>query len=357
MKPLTVVAILLLLSGSAQAADPPGAAASMPADGVMPEMPPMIATGSIAIKVVQGTKGGPKIGPDKVTVELYGRGGKLRTIETKLDAGGVAMIKELPLSMTFQPKVTVQHGGASYTEIGEIMNSEHPTQEIAVKVFETSDKDPQLQVAMWHLIVKPAEKGGMDVVEMLVVRNMADSAYLGTPDAEGRRISIAMSLPKGVKKVDQMGGSLHDCCASVVDGRLLSKAPLSPGMSQLKFHYIVPTPEGKAEIKLVAPAAAKQLMVFVPQDSKGFESDTLKIGQLRNVHDSPMQAYTVVDIAAGQEISFTLPGMPRAVVKPSALVSTIPKILAALGGVILVILCIVVLLIRRPETEVEVDAV
>ena len=332
---------------------------AMPAGPVATSRPaaPKDGTGLIAIRAVQGTKGGPKIGPgDKVTVELYGRGGKLRTIETKLDAGGVAMIKDLPLSMTFQPKVIVQHGGASYTEIGEIMNSEHPTQEIVVKVFETSDKDPQLQVAMWHLIVKPAEKGGMDVVEMLVISNMADSAYLGTPDAEGRRISVALSLPKGVKKVDQMGGALHDCCTSVVDGRLLSKAPLAPGMSQLKFHYIAPTPKGKAEVKLVAPAAAKQLMVFVPQDSGGFSSDTLKIGQVRNVHDRPMQAYTLFDISAGQEISFTLSGMSSPVPKASMLVSTLPKILAALGGVILVILCIVVLLIRRPETEGQVDA-
>ncbi|MDP6544023.1 MAG: hypothetical protein QGH60_08540 [Phycisphaerae bacterium] len=327
---------------------------AMPVDAMATSRPaaPKDGTGLIAIRAVQGTKGGPKIGPDKVTVELYGRGGKLRTIETKLDTGGVAMIKGLPLSMTFQPKVTVQHAGSSYSEIGEIMDAGHPTQEIAVKVFETSDKDPQLQVAMWHLIVQPAEKGGMDVVEMLVVRNMADSAYLGTPDAEGRRISVALSLPKGVLKVDKMEGALHDCCASVVGGRLISKAPLAPGMSQLKFHYIVPTPDGKAEVKLVAPAAAKQLMVFVPQGVKGLDSDTLKIGMLRDVRDRPMQAYTVSDISAGQEISFTLPGMPKAVAKASPF----PKILAALGGVILIILCIVVLLTRRPETEGQADA-
>jgi len=331
---------------------------SMPAGAVATSRPadipaPKDGTGLIAIKTVQGTNGGPPIGPDKVTVELYGRGGKLRTIETKLDAKGAAMIKGLPLGAPFQPKVLVEHAGTSYSKIGEIMNAGRPTQTVTVKVFETSDKDPQWEVAMWHLIVQPSEKGGMQVDETLAVRNMTDTAYLGPPDAEGRRISVALSLPKGVRKVDKMGGALHDCCASVVDGRLLSKAPLAPGMSQFRLNYTVPTPEGKAEVDLVAPAAAKQLMVFVPKDSKGFGSATLKAGDVFNVHNRPMQAYMVSGISAGQKISFTLPGMPKAVAKASP----IPKILAALGGVILVILCIVVLLIRRPETEGQVDAV
>ena len=89
MKPLTVIMIILLLSVSAPAVDPPGAATSMPGG----TMPPTVATGSIAIEAVQGTKGGPKIGADEVTVELYGRGGRLRTIDTKLDAHGVTTIK------------------------------------------------------------------------------------------------------------------------------------------------------------------------------------------------------------------------------------------------------------------------
>ncbi len=320
---------------------------------VVGAMPAKATTGSIAIKAVQGTKGGPKIGADTVIVELYGRGGKLRTIETKLDADGVVMIEDLPLGAPFQPKVTVQHAGASYTKIGEIISPEHPARSVSVTVHETSDKDPQLQVAMWHLIVQPAEKGGMKVVETLAIRNLSDSAYLGTPDAEGRRISIALSLPKGVKKLDKIGGALDECCTSVVNGRLLSKAPLVPNMSQLVLEYTVPTPEGSAEVSLVAPAAAKQLMVFVPTDIKGFGSDSLKPGDTFTVRERPMQSYMVSDVSAGQTISFSIGGMGR----PVAKASIIPKVLAALGGLILIVLCVVVLLIRRPEEQVEVDAV
>ena len=349
MKPLTVVAILLLLSGSAQAVDPPGAATSMPADGVMPEMPPMIVTGSIAVKAVQGTKGGPKIALDEVTVELYGQGGKMQTIEAKLDEHGVVMIENLPLVAPFRPRVIVKHGGTPYTKDGEVMDAENPAQDIEITVFETSDKDPQLEVAMWHLILHPVEKGGLKVNETLAVRNMNDSAYLGTPDAEGRRIAIAIPLPKGVKKVDKVSGGLDECCTSVVNGRLLSKSPIKPGISQLRFQYTVPASGGSVAVDLVAPMVARQLMIFIPKDTEGFSSDHLKAGEVFDVHGKPMQAYTISDISAGQKISFTIAGpIPKA--------SSLPKILAALGGVILVILCIVVLLIRRPEGELESNA-
>ena len=315
-------------------------------------MPAKATTGSIAVKVVQGTKGGPKIGADKVVVELYGRGGKLRTIETKLDANGVVMVEDLPLGAPFQPKVIVQHAGASYTQIGEIINAETPARNVSITVFETSDKAPQLEVAMWHLIVKPAEKGGLGVAETLVVRNMSDSAYLGAPDAEGRRIAFEMSLPKGVEKVDQVGGYLDQCCTSVVNGRLFSKSPLKPGVSQLRLNYTVPTPEGNVAVDLVAPMTARQLMVFVPKDSEGFSSDHLKAGDVFDIQGQPMQAYMISNVSAGQEISFTLAGMSMPIPKASS----IPKILAALGSVILIILCVVVLLIRKPEVELETDA-
>ena len=328
---------------------------AMPAGIVTTSRPaaPSNGTGVIAVRAVQGTKGGPKIGAENVTVELYGRGGKLRTIETKLDANGVVMIKDLPLGEPFQPKVLMPHAGASYTQFGEIMDAGHPTQNVNIEVFETSDKDPQLQVAMWHLIVRPADTGGLEVVETLALRNMTDSAYLGSPDAEGRRISVALTLPKGVLKVDEMGGALHSCCASVVNGRVLSKAPLTPGMSQFKFSYTVPTPDGTADVRLVAHAPTRQLLVLVPKGLDGFRSDSLKAANDIPMRNNQMQAYMVSDISAGQEISFTLAGMAKAVPKASA----IPATLAKWGGLILVILCVMVLLavflIRRPKPDVD----
>jgi hypothetical protein len=62
-----------------------------------------------------------------------------------------------------------------------------------------------------------------------------------------------------------------------------------------------------------------------------------------------MQSYILADISAGRKISFAIEGLPR----PVAAGSTIPKVLAGLGAFVLVIACVVVLLIRKPETQPE----
>ncbi len=305
MKQLTFAALLLLLSSSVLAVEPHGPRTSTqpakptskptskPAVGEMPDMTELeqlAATGSIAIKAVQGTKGGPKIAYDEVIVELYGHGGKMRTIKTKLDAYGAVTVEDLPMVPPFRPRVFIKHGGTSYTKDGAVMDAGHTTQEMNITVFETSDKNPQWEVAMWHLIIQPAQTGGLEVVETLAVRNSADSAYLGAPDADGRRTSVALSLPEGVTKIDHMSGGLHECCAEIVDGRLLSKAPITPGMSQLKMGYTVPAPDGRVDVNLVAPAPSKQLLIFVPRDTKGFSSKSLMPGDVFNVRNREMQS-------------------------------------------------------------------
>jgi hypothetical protein len=325
--------------------------------GTLARVPDAPADGSglIVVKAVQGTEGGPKIVSGDVSVAISMHGGAPRTITAKLDANGKAVIKNLPLGMAFEPKVTVEYADVSYTEVGEVMDAGHPTQNITVRVFEVSDKAPQLEVGMWHLILAPGKNGGLEVVETLALRNKSDSTYLGPADSEGRRVSVALTLPKGVLKVEQMGGALHECCASVVDGRVLSKAPLTPGTSELKLGYIVPTPEGKADVRLVACAATKQLLVLVPKGLDGFESESLKVSKIA-MRGSDMQAYVLSDIAAGQEISFTLSGMP----KPLPKGSTLPATLAKWGGLILLVLCVAVLLavflIRKPNADADADA-
>jgi hypothetical protein len=368
MKSLTVVVILLLLGGLAQAQDshgsvtplptgsvtplPTGGATPLPTGGAMPAMPPTLVTGSIAVKVIQGTKGGPKIGPDEVIVELYGHGGKIFTSETKLDVHGVSMIEDLPLGVPFRPRVTVKHGGRSYTQDGEAMNAENPTQDITITVFETSDKAPEWEVVMWNVILQPLEKGGVEVFETIVARNPSDAAYLGAPDADGRRVSVAFTLPEGAQNV-QMGGELDASYASIVGNRLLSRAALKPGPSHFRLQYTLPTPGGEVSMNFVAPAAVKQIMVFVPEAYKeGVQSDILKPGQPGTIQHQPVQPYITSNVSTGQKIQFSLGGLPGPVIKTSY----IPHVLAALGCVILFVPCIVVLLMRRPETEVEVEA-
>ena len=360
MKSLTIVAILLMLCVSAWADDAHGPAASTMPGGahsklpaakmpVMPVMPPSLETGSLAIKVVQGTKDGPKVGADQVIVELYGQGGMIYSTETKLDVHGVTMIENLPLGVPFRPRVSVNHGGEFYTTDGAEMGPDNPTQHLTVTVFETSDQAPKLEVAMWHLILQPVEGGGLQVVERYSIRNESDSAYLGAMDPNGNRVAVTLTLPEGVTNV-KMGGDLDEKYASITGRRLTSSSSIRPGLSKLLLNYVIPTPGRQARVNLVAPGVVKQLMVFVPHDIEGFQGDNFQAGEVYNVHDKPMRAYMIANIAPGQELSFTLGDLPGPVLKTSY----VPHMLAAFGGAILLVCCIVALLRRKSEDQPEV---
>src|SRR5437868_1781683 len=60
------------------------------------------ATGTIGIKVVQGTKDGPAIGDDTVHVELLHQGITINKFDTKLSSGN-ALVADVPIVVACDP--------------------------------------------------------------------------------------------------------------------------------------------------------------------------------------------------------------------------------------------------------------
>ncbi|HUS93449.1 MAG TPA: hypothetical protein VM695_16445, partial [Phycisphaerae bacterium] len=304
-------------------------------------------TASIAIEAVQGTEGGPKVAGDEVTVELFHHGRAIKTIETQLDEHGVVTVEDLPLMPPFQPRVTIRHAGASYPAVGRPMTVQQPSQKITVKVHEVGQVTPDWDVAMRHVIVRAVPEG-LHVTEMLAVRNPTDRAWLSAPDADGKRSSVALPLPAGAQNVEP-GGAFDSCCTRVADGKLVSSAPLTPGLSQYQVSYLVPAPGGEAEIAVVAPAAVRNLMVFVPEDgSTQAQAEGLSEAGVFDVHKVPMRCYKAADLAAGQRTALRLSNLPRMQQPEDApgAASQTPQLLAAIGGGAMLVICLFVLLSR-----------
>ncbi len=327
---------------------------TMPPNGMtMPPHPmtmPNGALGSIAIQVVQGTKDGPKIGAKAVKVELLGRDNRTTIVQAQLDQHGVTMLEGLPLHNPQRPRVTVSHGGVSYQAVGEIMNAANPDQKITVMVYETTDKPTDWDVQMWHVMIHPTETG-LHVSEMLAVNNHGDRAFFAPVGEAGARGSVTLRLPPEAAGIE-LGGMLGPKDTTIADGRLTWRRPLPPGMSQLRVTYTLPTPQGQATVTLTAPAAAKILMVFVPNQFTQVQSDSLEAAGVYDVRGKPMRCYKATDLAAGKHAVLTISGLPRLVAAQAALVGSpfVPKLIAALGGGLMLVLCMVVLL-HRPARE------
>lgn len=325
---------------------PPGIGAMSPGAGIMPPHPMPSGGATIAIQAVQGTKDGPAVGADTAILELLdGHGHVIQTIRTKLDEHGVAMVGNLPLAAPFRPRVTIEHAGGAYQADGEIIDANRPSQRITVTVYETIDQPTNWTVPMWHVMVHPAADG-LHVKEMLAVQNPGDRAYLGAANPDGERISLKLNLPAGADKVTT-GGTLLKGYVKVVDGKVVSLAPLAPGMNQMRLEYRVSATAGSATLTLTAPAPVRQLMVFVPQEFSQAVPEGLTVTEVYNVQGSPMQGFVAGGLQAGQAVSLTVGGFQPPVPKLS-----MPKILAAGGLAIMLILCVVILL-RKSSRKAE----
>jgi hypothetical protein len=306
---------------------------------------------SLTIKAVQATKGGPAIGADPVSVEYYNADGEVigRTAATLSD-NGQTTIKDITLTVPVQPLITVTHAGVEYKAPGSVMEGTNREQEVAVNVFETTDREPAWQVRMRHVIVTP-NRDGLDVTEMISVFNPTDRAWTGRRVAAGAPITLELVLPPTATNL-RAGGAFRDNAVKLEEGKLLGSMPLVPGAADLQVHYHIPTIENdRAEVTLWAPAPTGSFYVFLPADGTVVTSNELKLVEAkagaRLRADS--RFYTAPPQNAGDVIRFTVSGlkglkkaaadMPADAAEAPAATNTgtpaagIPKVAKVAGGV------------------------
>ena len=310
------------------------APASLPATGSG-------AGGSLAIRAIQGTKGGPAVTGDHVLVTLYSQGEPMREVDTHLDATGVLVLEDLPLVQPLQAEIAISHGGADYEEVSPVLDAAHPQQIVDVTVYETTDQAPAWEVRMRHVMVQPTPQG-LQVMEMLAIHNPSDHAWLAPPDSEGVRASLRLPLPPGAREVE-LAGAFRPCCDRISDTEVTHIHPLAPGLSQFRLAYVVPAHEGKARLAIIAPALVRNQMLFLPEDAQDATVEGLASLGVLQMAQAHMQTFKGQDLPAGQRTMLLVPHLPAAPVvgaAPSA--SRWPRWLAIGGGVLLAGLCLVV---------------
>ncbi|MCC6676427.1 MAG: hypothetical protein IT436_04725 [Phycisphaerales bacterium] len=276
MRLSTSIAAMITLIVSAL---PPARGQSVPPAGPAPAAPPVdvqhaIAsgpTGSLAIRGVQGTKGGPEVGADEVEVVLFHQNQPFHQLKTALDEHGIVVVRDLPMAMAVRPVVRIKHGGVLYQEVGPPMGADKKDAAMEVTVYEVTDETPPWRVSMRHLAAERGP-GGVVVSEMLVVDNPADRTWLGAaPDRQNRRATVKITLPKDAADI-QLSAGFHGWCCTALEGGVLNiQMPLMPGRMSYRFAYRVPESAGRADLRIAAPVPTDQVVFMLPADGSTAE--------------------------------------------------------------------------------------
>ena len=283
--------------------------------------------GSLTIKAVQATKGGPAIGADPVGVEYFNSQGQvIARSDTRLSDKGEVTIKDISLIFPVQPLITITHGAVEYKTPANIMDARRRDQTVEMNVFESTDQEPAWQVRMRHVIVTPAPEG-LGVTEMVSVFNPADRSWTGKAAAPpAKPVTLAIALPANATQVQAVAG------LNLVDGKLAYAGALQPGSAEFQFTYVVPARDDRAEISLVAPAETGSLFVFLPDDGTQVTSDDLKKVEVKpgmNLRENS-RFFTAAPQKAGERIKFTVAGLKA--IKPAAATPAVPTPGADAGG-------------------------
>ena len=260
-------------------------------------------TGTLTIKAIQGTRNGPAPAGDEVVIELFARTG-MRNISAKLDPQGQTVLDKFQFEGPSQARVTVRHADVPYQAVTGLLHADQPNQSIEVVVYETTSKPVDWHVLMRHVMVQPTPDG-LQAMEMFVIRNPSDRAYISEPGPDGQRTSISLTVPPHAAQV-AASGMFDECCAKVEPGKLTSTQALVPGNTQVRMGYVVPAQNGKTTLELTAPAPVAVLSVFLPEKGPEVQTQGLQAGEPLKRGDSRMRTYRAGEMEPGQTVSLVI---------------------------------------------------
>lgn len=315
----------------------------------MPDETPTI-VGSLAIQATQGTPRAEPIRNSKVTIKLYHRNQLYDTIEAQLDEFGVTVIDDLPLGMSTQPVVQVLHDDMTYQRIGTVMDAANPYQKIEVTCYDATDEQPLWTISMRHVMVDRSEEG-LVVKEVIVIENPGERTWLGTKTDDDKRVTTSFMMPVSARNL-KLGKGFHDwCCTEFDNGKLVNHLPLMPNTTEINFSYVVPIENGEAEITVAAPVIVEHLMIVVPHEMAADETIGLELGGAEQIGERLVRYYTTSNQQDGVIASITLTGLgsDKKLANDGLAMGPV-RIVAAIGGGLLLLVTIVVVFVKSPKT-------
>ena len=311
--------------------------------------------GRLAIKAVQGTPDGPPVRAANVIVQLVHQGMVIETIEDQLDDHGVVMLEDLPIAMGVTPVVEIAHAGVTYRQSAAMLTGAEPEQMIEVVCYEVTDVAPDWKIQMRHVMLSTSG-GHLSVNEILQIVNPAQRTWTGAPQPEGKPRTTSLVLTEGAHDLT-LGRGFHDwCCTTFAEGELINHLPLMPEVTEISFRYLLPAGQDAAVLDVQAPVPVQHLMIIIPEEINAAPIAGLESAGGSTIGETRVNFFVATDLAADERVSVALTGRGGTVATPppNAAGSTGPgsspvsiaKVIAAIGGGILVLLALVIMLSR-----------
>ena len=164
--------------------------------------------------------------------------------ETTTDAQGRFTFRQLPVGEDFEYLPGANRDGVHYPGPRVHLTRGHPAADVRLTVCDAV-RSPSPLVARRHEILICPEPGLVKVSETILIDNPSPSSFVGqAADGMSQPITLRLSIPSDFQRTtfDQEFFGRH---FSLVDGKLVTSIPWTPGPRELKFTYVLANPKSR----------------------------------------------------------------------------------------------------------------
>ncbi len=199
---------------------------------------PLVA-GSISGVVVNATLDLAPVGGAEVVLRVKLDGQFVIAAEGTADEQGRYRFDEIPADADYIYMPGANLNGVHYPGPRVSLSSLMPHARVALKVHETV-AEPSPLVARRHDITIEPQTDALKVTETLLIENPGARTYVGRPAREGgRAATLQLSIPSDFRRTT-FQQEFYGRQFTLIDGRLVTDIPWTPGQRELTFTYVLP---------------------------------------------------------------------------------------------------------------------
>jgi hypothetical protein len=200
--------------------------------------PSLNATGTIEGVVVNGSLAGGPLADVEVHLRAGAAGALEPVASTTTDLNGNFSFCDLPLDPTIVYLPGANRDGVHYPGQRVRLDPAHGVARVKITAFDAEQKMSPL-VATHHDIDIRVKERVMEVTETLIVSNPTRTTYVGHSQGERGPVTLRVTVPPSFDRVT-FSREFFGRRFQIIDQRLVTDIPWTPGDKELQFAYRVP---------------------------------------------------------------------------------------------------------------------
>ena len=267
--------------------------------------------GTIQGKVQNATANGSSVADVEVTLTAYFGQTERNKLTTKTDASGNFQFTGLDTSPNYAYEAATTYQKADYTADRVSFSDTSGTKQVTLKVYDSTDKAEAVKATAKHYLLSFGN-GELNVNEILVLNNSADTSYIGSKEVGPDQRETSRYLPPSGAKNIQYGDTLMSCCVVQQEAGFVDTMAINPGEVQKIYSYSLPYSGTTLAFTSTLQQDVDQVQVLVPDTGVKATIPGLANHGSQTLQGVNYQVYSAQKMPANTNISVSLEGLPAA---------------------------------------------